>query len=70
MQGNGEEKNDNVERRCILIKTNGELEEKMVVVTDKAAVAEILGGEAEFKGEMEYQRIAVLGYVHVVPTHF
>ena len=44
MQENGVENSENVERRCILIKTNGELEEKMVVLTDKAAVAEILGG--------------------------
>ena len=61
MQESGVENSENVERRCILIKTNGELEEKMVVLTDKAAVAEILGGEGEFKGEMEHQRIAILG---------
>ena len=52
---------DNVERRCVIIKPDGEVEETLVQITDKEAVANIVGGEAEFKGELEGQRIAILG---------
>ena len=41
---------DNVERRCVIIKPDGEMEETLVQITDKEAVANIVGGEAEFKG--------------------
>ena len=37
------------------------MEETLVQITDKEAVANIVGGEAEFKGELEGQRIAILG---------
>ena len=52
---------DTTEHRCVLIKENGELEEVKVVLSDKEAVQKLVGGEAEFKGEMEGRQIAILG---------
>lgn len=53
--------NDAIERRCVLIKENGDIEEVKVCVADKEAVKSLLGDTAEFKGEMEGQNIAILG---------
>lgn len=61
MLENSTKDSDNVERRCIIIKPGGEMEETLVQITDKDAVAALVGGEAEFKGELEGQRIAILG---------
>ena len=52
---------DTTEHRCVLIKENGELEEVKVVLSDKEAVKKLVGGDAEFKGEMEGRQIAILG---------
>ena len=56
------ESTDNIEHRCVLIKTNGDLEEVKVVLSDKEAVKKLVGGDAEYKGEMEGRQIAILGY--------
>ena len=56
------ESTDNIEHRCVLIKTNGDLEEVKVVLSDKEAVKKLVGGDAEYKGEIEGRQIAILGY--------
>ena len=53
--------NDEIERRCVIIKEDGEIEEVKVCLAEKEKVKELLGGDAEFKGEMEGQHIAILG---------
>lgn len=52
---------ENIEHRCVLIKENGDLEEVKVILSDKEAVKKLVGGEAEYKGEMEGRQIAILG---------
>ena len=55
--------NDSVERRCVIIRPGGQWDEEKIVLTDKKAIAEIVGGEAEYKGEMKGRRIGFLGSV-------
>lgn len=70
MLENSTKENDKVKRRCVLIKPNEELEEVLVCLSDKEAVKKLIGGEAEYKGEMENQNVAILGCVHSPPlTH-
>lgn len=56
------ESTENIEHRCVLIKANGDLEEVKVILSDKEAVKKLVGGDAEYKGEMEGRQIAILGY--------
>lgn len=69
MLENSTSNNDLIERRCVLIKENGDLEEVKVCLANKEAVKELLGGDAEFKGEMEDQHIAILGFVFSFGNH-
>ena len=55
------ESTDNLERRCVLIKPDGDLEEVKVILSDKEAVKNLVGGDAEYKGELEGRQIAILG---------
>ena len=61
MLENSTSNNDTIERRCVIIKENSDIEEVKVCIADKEAVKELLGGDAEYKGEMEGQHIAILG---------
>ena len=69
MLENSTSNNDLIERRCVLIKENGDLKEVKVCLANKEAVKELLGGDAEFKGEMEDQHIAILGFVFSFGNH-
>ena len=70
MLENSTKENDKVKRRCVLIKPNEEMEEVLVCLSDKEAVKKLIGSEAEYKGEMENQNVAILGCVHSPPlTH-
>ena len=69
MLENSTSNNDLIERRCVLIKENGDLEEVKVCLANKEVVKELLGGDAEFKGEMEDQHIAILGFVFSFGNH-
>lgn len=47
----------------MIIRPGGQWDEEKIVLTDKKAIAEIVGGDAEYKGEMKGRRIGFLGSI-------